>query len=1147
VVPATSSTAAIVTAPALTVNGSSTLKVSGSPVNGTILVDYTGTIGGAGFGGLSLVMPFRSSGTLFHDEADTKITLSNVQSDTLKWKGNVDSNWDTTTSNWILASNSSAAQYTQTGVGQTDAPLFDDTAVGNTAITLNTSVTPIGVTFNNSSLSYSVSGSGSIGGAGSIVKSGSGALTLATANTFTGGVQLNGGTLNINHASALGSGALTIAAGTTLNNTSGAAITLSANNGQNWNGDFTFTGSNDLNLGTGSIALPSDRSVTVNSGNLTVGGLSGTGFGLTKAGSGTLIVGANSYTGNTTINGGTIRGTSASSFANTASVTVATGATLDLGGNNQTVSNIFGSGTLQLNGATLTTGTASSSTFAGALVGAGGLIKAGTGTFTLSGDKSGYTGNTTINAGVLDVGTVGGSFGNLLTMNNGAVIQANGSLTGTVGNGNQIVSGNGGFGARGGNLTINFGGAGMAVSFNSSGGVFGGGLFLGSNSSDSRVILQNGWNINNFNAQRTITVNPGTGTASAEITGIVANGSGNGNTGINKQGAGDLILSNANTISGTTSINAGRIVLGNPLALQYAILTTNVAGQLVVTGYTTPTIGGLIGDLDVSGLMAEGYSSITTLTLNPQAGVSVNYAGSLPDGATGMNLVKTGAGTQTLSGTNDYTGSTSVLGGNLTIGASSTLGSTTAPLIVGNPNITSNGTAVLLNLPAGVSTVTGPLSGSIATLSGNLTGTNTATINNGGAGTDYTVNQTANGTYAGVIAGNGTFTLGAASTSTLTFTGANTYAGGTTISGGTLALGDGTTTGSVVGDIVNNSALVLSPGASNLPLTGVISGSGSVTKSGANAVVLSADNTYAGGTTVAQGVLSVTNSSGSATGTGAVSIGETGTLTGSGTISGAVTVSGILAPGNNIGTLTLGSSLTFTSGSTLAIDLGTASDQLAFASSATVSGSGLPALALTLGEGFDYATSYPIISNVATTGFTFSAVTGYDSGNYTATVQKSGSNYVLSFSPTSGSPTYASWATDNGINGEPAGGDFDQDGVANAVEMVLGGNPASVSDTALLPTLAIVTNPAGVPAGTYMEYTYRRTALSVSASVTSVGQYSTDLLAAWTTAVDGVAGVELIETADFYGSGVDRVQVYVPKGANTRLFGRLNVTVPVAP
>ena len=101
-----------------------------------------------------------------------------------------------------------------------------------------------------SAASLTVSGAIGDGGAGkSLTLSGAGTLILAGADTYSGGTTLSSGQLNLNNASALGTGPFTISGGT-LGNTSGAAITLSTNNAQNWNGDFTFAGSNDFNLGS---------------------------------------------------------------------------------------------------------------------------------------------------------------------------------------------------------------------------------------------------------------------------------------------------------------------------------------------------------------------------------------------------------------------------------------------------------------------------------------------------------------------------------------------------------------------------------------------------------------------------------------------------------------------------------------------------------------------------------------------------------------------------------------------------------------------------------------------------------------------------------------------------------------------------------
>jgi autotransporter-associated beta strand protein len=163
--------------------------------------------------------------------------------------------------------------------------------------------------------------SGAISGIGALTKNGTSTLTLSGSNSYSGGTTLNTGTLNINNATALGTATFTIAGGT-IDNTSGAAITLSSNNTQSWNSDFTFTGTNDLNLGTGAVAMNNSRVINVAAGNLTVGGvISGSNRGITKNGNGTLILsGANTYTGTTTVNSGTLEAANAGALSSTVQV-----------------------------------------------------------------------------------------------------------------------------------------------------------------------------------------------------------------------------------------------------------------------------------------------------------------------------------------------------------------------------------------------------------------------------------------------------------------------------------------------------------------------------------------------------------------------------------------------------------------------------------------------------------------------------------------------------------------------------------------------------------------------------------------------------------------------------------------------------------
>src|SRR5690606_38142571 len=126
-------------------------------------------------------------------------------------------------------------------------------------------------------------------------------------------------------------------------------------------------------------------------------------------------------------------------------------------------------------------------------------------------------------------------------------------------------------------------------------------------------------------------------------------------------------------------------------------------------------------------------------------------------------------------------------------------------------------------------------------------------------------------TYGGVISGTGT--LQKSSVGTLTLTGANTYTGGTTISEGTLQIGDGGTSGSIVGDVVNNAALVFNR-SDDLSYGGVISGTGTLTKRGSGALTLTGTHTYAGVTEIDDGTLIVNGS------VGEVSVNSGGTLGG---------------------------------------------------------------------------------------------------------------------------------------------------------------------------------------------------------------------------------------------------------------------------
>jgi hypothetical protein len=105
-------------------------------------------------------------------------------------------------------------------------------------------------------------------------------------------------------------------------------------------------------------------------------------------------------------------------------------------------------------------------------------------------------------------------------------------------------------------------------------------------------------------------------------------------------------------------------------------------------------------------------------------------------------------------------------------------------------------------------------------------------------------------------------------------------------------------------------------------------------------------------------------------------------------------------------------------------------------------------------------------------------------------------------------------------------------------------------DTALLQTIELVNaDPDGdTTSSDYLLFTYRRSDLSVAAGVTVDCETDTDLVAPWTAAT-GAPGVVILVDNNFTFSppaaaDTDRVRVYVPRGANTKLFGRLNAIVP---
>jgi autotransporter-associated beta strand protein len=133
----------------------------------------------------------------------------------------------------------------------------------------------------------------------------------------------------------------------------------------------------------------------------------------------------------------------------------------------------------------------------------------------------------------------------------------------------------------------------------------------------------------------------------------------------------------------------------------------------------------------------------------------------------------------------------------------------------------------------------------------------TLQLGNGGATGGIPENVSDNGTlrfnrsdiitFAGLISGSGN--LNQIGSGTTILTADNTYTGGTVISAGTLQLGNGGTTGAIVGSVTDNGSLVFDR-SNSITFNGKISGSGNVIQSGSGTTIIGGTNTYSGGTII---------------------------------------------------------------------------------------------------------------------------------------------------------------------------------------------------------------------------------------------------------------------------------------------------------
>ncbi|NBN94085.1 MAG: hypothetical protein EBV31_00405, partial [Verrucomicrobia bacterium] len=714
---------------------------------------------------------------------------------------------------------------------------------GTLALTAGTGIT--GATF---ALTLGGAGNGSISGpiattTGAVTKDGTGAWTLAGANTYSGDTSVTNGVLNLN-GTWTSTGSFSIGSGTNAASASVAGSFVTANNKSiNVGNTAGATGTSILNVLPGAVLT---ATYNTSAGDLQVGAVDGAVAVVNQSG-GTVTAGGNFYLGKSATS------TPSYGFYNiTGGSLVATGAVGSTGRFRLGAANGSGIGLLYLSGgsASFSAGNngfdVASSASAGAnanaisvvYVSGSGAISAstqalnvarqsagGTGTQSTIGQVTiGGAGSTTATASFADV-----SMGSTTSTQPGYAyvnLLAGGTLTaGSFAKNNfgaAYLAFNGG--------TLNVGATGKSLAALTSVVSYAGGATINTNGFDyaasAALAAPTGSGVtaiaiaaggSNYVGAPAVVISGGSGSGATaiatvsggQVTGIVITSPGSG------YAPGDtLTVALSGGYSTTTSTPGTAATIGT------ITLAANTSGGLTKTGAGTLTLSGAntytgvtlvsSGTLATSGngrlqnnvsgyaissgatLSIGGTETLDALTNNG----TINLVGTLTTGANSFTLTgttsgagvlnKAGAGTLTLSstGTFGHAGGTSVAGGSLTFAAANQLG---GPLSI------SAGTIDLstFNQSVGALQVAG---GTVTGTTGKLTATSFGLQG---------------GTISAILTGSGALTKTTGGTAILS--GANDYSGATTISAGTLQLGNGGTTGSLAaGDVTNNATFAIS-------------------------------------------------------------------------------------------------------------------------------------------------------------------------------------------------------------------------------------------------------------------------------------------------------------------------------------------------
>ncbi|EDF7706669.1 autotransporter-associated beta strand repeat-containing protein [Salmonella enterica subsp. enterica serovar Kentucky] len=807
---------------------------------------------------------------------------------------------------------------------------------GGTLVATNVEALGTGDVTDNATLELNTGGDfdNAIGGTGSVVKSGDKTLTLSGANSYTGGTTISGGTLVASNVEALGSGDVTDNA------------TLELNTG----GDFA----NNIG-GTGSVVKSGDKTLT----------LSGT----------------NSYTGGTTISGGTLVANNVEALGtgdvtNNATLELNTGGDFDnaISGSGQVVKS--GDKTLTLSGANSYSGatTISGGTLiathvnalgTGAIDNRASLLLDASGQFTVTDLTTESGGNTEIGAGsTLQATTLTQKSDSTLTINlNGNTVDpvihaaSQVSLAGTLditGVGDvldsdpastddldtfTLIASDKTIAGDFEKLTVAGMDADLADFITVDGRIDDTGkqyelttaLTWYADRDDAVTDAHGTFNLTN--ADGSFAVN--TVLENVDATLDPASATGWDGTSLIKQGAGTLILNAENTYTGGTTISGGTLVATNVDALGSGDVTDDAtlelntggtfdnaiggSGNVVKSGADTLTLSGsnsYTGGTTISGgtLVASNVEALGTGDVTNNATLELNTGGDFINNIGGTGRVeKSGDDTLTLSGSNTYTGGTLINGGTLVASNVEALGTGD---VTDNATLALNTGGTFDNAISGSGQVvksgdetltlsgTNSYTGGTTISGGTLVATNVEALGSGDVTDDATLELNTGGTFDNAISGSGQVVK--SGDKMLTLSGANSYIGGTLISDGTLVASNVEALGT--GDVTNNATLALNTGGD---FTNNISGSGQVVKSGDDTLTLSGANSYTGGTTISGGTLVATNVD--ALGTGDVTNSSTLELNTGGTFDNAISGSGqVVKSGDE--TLTLSGSNTYTGG-----------------------------------------------------------------------------------------------------------------------------------------------------------------------------------------------------------------------------------------